>query len=105
MSDVKKGTTSVYCTHLGLVTASDVYSARKTGIVQNGNYTQICVYINGYTKIDEYRNFFISKDGYVLYQLNEPVIELYEPIMLNTNPYTTIINGNTEMLAKIKVHD
>lgn len=37
-----------------------------------------------------------------VYCMLEPIVELYDPIMLNTNPYTTIIKGNAEMLANIK---
>ena len=44
-------------------------------------------------------------EPYILYRLANPTIELYEPIMLYTNPYTTIIRGNTEMVATAKVAD
>lgn len=41
----------------------------------------------------------------VIVERETPIVELYDPIMLYTNPYTTIIRGNTEMVATAKVAD
>lgn len=96
----------VYCDILTYTTHVMAYMMPYTINNENGEPTTKCVGLpNSITSISEANAWAIEHPMTIIYPTKEPTIELHDPIMLHTNPYCTIIKGNTEMVANIKVKE
>lgn len=86
--------------------AQNSLSTSDNAIFNNMNNTSVSIKDTTHqTSLSDWKTWLSTNNIHILYRLREPTIELHDPIMLHTNPYTTIIKGNTEMVAKIKTVD
>lgn len=102
----ESGFKKVFCNNLSFVVSAMSYMNPYEINNENGADTTKCVglplTITSKAEADAWAK---ENPMTIVYPMRESEIELYDPIMLYTNPYATIINGNTEMIATMKTED
>ena len=72
---------------------------------QDGPCTYIRLFLGEMDNLETAKQWLADNKPTIVFPLAEPDVELYEPMMLRTHPFTTIIKGNTELKARIKTID